>query len=855
MSTIEIHPSGENSQQKVSQSIFKALAQSELPVSEAVSKLIVYCSPETSLCDAAKIMTRSGCSSILIKENDKYIGIWTEFDALKIDFAHPYSYKLPISKVMSSPVMTISNSLTMREVAVEMRMNKVRHFLVLDQEKKPYAIVTQTDIVLTPAVEHYLKMQRVSSVLYHAPIIVDEKMKLSKASNQMQQVKADAIIVTYSNGAYGIITERDLTRFIAKEIEDQEVGELASKPLKTAQDSANLYDARIILEENKIRHLGIVNKNGQLMGVIGFADILSSMEFVYIQELSKILRERNKALDYVEQQLTLFERVIETTNDGVCFIDLKGYILNINPSFSEVTGYTLDDIIDKRITMFRSNSEKPQIKKSTLRTILSKGSWQGEIDLRKKNGENLPARMMVNEVVNKSGKRVYFIAMVSDLTHIKEKDEQVRMLSYYNPLTNLPNRDFLLKELEQMIYDSKSNKSSFSLMLIDLNRFRRIIETMGKSASDHLLKIISGRLHDTLRETDLLGHIGPDEFVLIFDNISNLENIQQLVERIIKEVEKPIHYNDEPMIITCRVGVTTFPQDGNSAQDLISNVYTAAMKAKQSVNNMYQFFSQYMNMEMQKQVKLENDLRHAVTENEFLFYYQPIVDAQTSEIVALEALVRWNKNGEIIPPGKFLAIAEELGLIKEIGLCTLDQLGRDYKTLRKLNKADIKIAYNISVRQFQDNDFMNKLKNKVDEYNIPAKDIILEMTESIFLDAGVENIDKLTKLREHGFQVVLDDFGTGFSSLSYLRQIPADYIKLDQSFIHELEESPESIEFIEAIVHLAHTIKLPVVAEGVESKSTAKKLVEAKCDMLQGYYFDRPAPIEDILANFVPKKL
>ena len=223
------------------------------------------------------------------------------------------------------------------------------------------------------------------------------------------------------------------------------------------------------------------------------------------------------------------------------------------------------------------------------------------------------------------------------------------------------------------------------------------------------------------------------------------------------------------------------------------------------------------------------------------------------EIVSLEALIRWNKNGKIINPDKFLGIAEETGLINDIGLSTLDQLGNDYKALNKHNKSNIKLSFNISVRQFQDDEFMNSLKRKVASYKIPPKAIILEMTESIFLDAGMDNIKKLNGLRSDGFQVVFDDFGTGYSSLSYLRQIPVDYIKLDKSFIDELDKDPDSIDFIQAIVQLAHTIKLPVVAEGVEKKAMANILEKAGCDMLQGYYFSKPVRLEKILENHFPE--
>lgn len=838
---IEIKPNEDDFDREVSNSIIKSLTQSEMPVSEAVSKNIVYCSPDTKLHEAAEIMARSKCSSILIRDGKKYIGIWTEYDSLKMDFSNTEIYDKAITEVMSSPIMTISNKLTMREVAVQMRLNKVRHFLVIDEKKEPYAIVTQTDIVLTPAVERYLKMQRVSNVLYHSPVIVGGDTLLSDASERMRRVKADAIIAITELG-YGIITERDLTRFIANKTEDKPIVHLATIPLVTAPEETNLYEARRLLEQNKIRHLGIVNNKNKLLGIIGFADILSSMEFVYIQELSKVLRERNKALSYAEQQIHLFERVIETTNDGVCFIDTNGFILAINPAFTQVTGYHKEDIIEKKITNFNISNQGPGIERKSIKKILKKGRWSGEISFFTKAGKEIPARMMVNEVTDKAGKRIYFIAMISDLTHIKEREEKVRQLSHFNPLTNLPNREYLETKLKNFVEKNKRG-GSFSVMLIDLNRFRRIVELMGKTASDYLLKIIAGRLHDSLRADDLLGHIGPDEFILILNNTCDLEKIQHLVERILVEVERPIHYNDEPMIITARVGIAIFPHDGDNAQDLIGNVYAAAMKAKEAGNNMYQFYSHQMNVELQKHVKLENDLRHALTEKNFVFYYQPIVDAKSREIIAFEALIRWKKGKEIISPGRFLTVAEEIGLIRDIGFCAFENLEQDYQVLKGAASSSPKIALNLSVRQFQDTEYMNKLMKSVIKYSIEPSAIIIELTESVFLHAGAENISKLEELRKMGFLVVLDDFGTGYSSLSYLRKLPADYVKLDKSFISELETDPESINFVEAIIHLAHTVHLPVVAEGVESQEVADKLEEAGCDMMQGYYFSRPAPV------------
>ncbi len=459
------------------------------------------------------------------------------------------------------------------------------------------------------------------------------------------------------------------------------------------------------------------------------------------------------------------------------------------------------------------------------------------------------------------GKPMGLICVAQDITERKRAEEQITRMAYYDSLTNLPNRKLFQDRLNLAILHSGRHERLLALLFLDLDDFKRINDIFGHAVGDHLLKEVAERLQQSVRKSDSLSRylveddsnftvarFGGDEFAIILPEIVNTEDAAKVAGRILDTMAKPFYLDNHEVFVGASIGITICPFDGTDSDTMLKNADSAMYHAKSQMKNNYQFYKQSMNETALQKLSLENSLRRALERNEFLLYYQPQINLMTGQIVGMEALIRWEhpENG-MIPPAEFIPLAEETGLILPIGRWVLQTACLQNKAWQAAGLLPVSISVNLSGRQFKQQSIMEDITSALQNSGLDPKYLILEITESILMQNTDTVAAMLRELNEKGLRTSMDDFGTGYSSLNYLRRLPLFSIKIDRSFVKDIDTNPDDATIAKAIIAMAHSLKLRVIAEGVETKEQMRFLQELGCDEMQGNLFSRPIPAEDAL--------
>lgn len=435
----------------------------------------------------------------------------------------------------------------------------------------------------------------------------------------------------------------------------------------------------------------------------------------------------------------------------------------------------------------------------------------------------------------------------TDITERKKSEEKIKNMAFYDSLTGLPNRMLFSDRLSVSLNQAKRYNHKGALLFLDLDNFKTINDTLGHAAGDILLKYIAELIKVCIRESDTIARLSGDEFVILMTKIDSIEDAKQIAQRIIEQLRKPIILEGCEFYITASIGITMFPDDASDQQTLLKNADTAMYRSKELGKNNFQVFNTSLNDKYQEKLDMESNLRHAIDRNEFELHYQPMIDTKTGKINSVEALLRWNhpKNG-MIPPDRFIPVAEETGLILPIGTWVLKTACRQNKKWQENGYEPLRVSVNLSLKQFYQPDFLDTVKLALEETNLDPRYLDLEVTESIAANDLDSIIDSLNSLREMGIKISLDDFGTGFSSLNYLRLLPIDMLKIDKSFINDIGKSTSHETITKSVIDIAHAMNAAVVAEGVETSEQLKFLQSHNCDYIQGFLFSRPLPEKDV---------
>ena len=809
---------------------------------------LLECSPELPVFEAARLMSERRVSSIVVVDDDDVVGIWTERDALAIDFRDVRAFSRPIRSVMSTPVRTVSATIGLHELALRFREEHVRHYLVENDQGRPCGIVSQSDVVLNQGVEHYLRLRKVESLVKGGLRTLPADALLGEATRCMREHATDAIVVDFGPeaaedplGRYGILTERDVTRMVAQCEAEQPLYAVANRPLLTVQEHDSLYRVRTLLAERRFRHIGVLREDGTLADLISFGDIIGGMELAYLHELQHALQARDQALHSSQRSLRLAEKVIENSLEGVMVTDAESRIVSVNPAFCRLTGYSAEEVVGKRPSMLSSGRHDGAFYARMWERLRAEGQWESEIWNRRKSGEIYPALLHIAAITDNDGTLTHYAALFTDISPLKETEARIRDLAYYDPLTGLPNRRLLEDRLAvELAHASRSGKR-LAVMFVDLDRFKRINDSLGHEIGDHLLIEVSKRLRACLREDDTVARMGGDEFLIVLCNLDGPEDAVVTARRIVEALRRPVVIDGRELVVTTSIGISICPDDSKNATTLIKNADVAMYRAKEDGRNSYQLYQPAMNARSLEHLALETALHGALKRDELLLHFQPLIDLETGTVVAAEALLRWcHPELDLVSPADFIPLAEETGLIVPIGEWVLRNACEHHRAWREAGRGELRMMVNISARQFRDDAFVDVVDRVLQETGMPPALLTLEVTETMLMDDVDSSIVRMHRLRALGVNLALDDFGTGYSSLAYLKRFPIEELKIDRLFVRGIDRNTRDAALVAAIISLGHSLGLRVVAEGVESEDHLKVLREQGCDVAQGFHFSVP---------------
>ncbi|WP_158178216.1 putative bifunctional diguanylate cyclase/phosphodiesterase [Pseudomonas viridiflava] len=551
------------------------------------------------------------------------------------------------------------------------------------------------------------------------------------------------------------------------------------------------------------------------------------------------LEEANQALSKSPPRLAA--TVFDAASEGIVIFDPDYCILTVNQAFSRVSGYLPEDVIGRRVTDIASSRDARRHFQAIHQSLEQTGQWQGELVEARKNGELYPQWLQLNVVLDKAGKLSHIVGFFSDLSSRRAAEERMRYLAHFDELTGLANRSLFNERLREARERVRSGGRSLALLHINLDRFKLLNESLGHEIADQLLRHVARRLSSAMPEADTIARLSGDEFAVLFDGYSNLSSLARVTNRLLGKLRVPLSVAGHELVISASVGISLLSDSAREVSALVSQANMAMQHAKHLGGNNFQFFTQSLQASTLERLQLEIQLRRAVDEQQLQVFYQPKLCLRTGRLDSAEALVRWHHPQRgMVAPGEFIGLAEETGLISAIGEFVLRQACWQACEWQRQGMAPIRVSVNLSVHQLRQGKLVSLVRQVLEETGLAPQWLELELTESQLLDSVEHIIVTFQQLRDLGVKLAIDDFGTGYSSLSYLRRFPVDYVKIDRAFISGLGDGTEDAAIIQAIISMAHSLGLKVVAEGVENQSQLEFLRSHGCDEVQGYLISRP---------------
>jgi diguanylate cyclase (GGDEF)-like protein/PAS domain S-box-containing protein len=539
--------------------------------------------------------------------------------------------------------------------------------------------------------------------------------------------------------------------------------------------------------------------------------------------------------------------VFDSTQEGVLVTDEQGLIVHVNRAFMAITGYQREEVLGDRPNRFKSGRHDAQFYRVMYEALMEKGHWSGEIWNRRKSGEIYPQWQNIRRVCDDAGQTSHFVAVFSDLTAIKRSEQELQQLAHYDPLTGLPNRLLFTDRAAQALTYAGSSKRGCALLLIDLDHFKNINDSLGHNVGDQVLKAVAERLKGLFDSGMTLARLGGDEFALLQENCQQVMQAAGLAQRVLDAMKEPFVLDSHPLFISASVGISLFPSDAQSAEQLLRNADSALFKAKSDGREGYALYTEELTAHAQQRVELASELRRAIDRHELRVFYQPVHDLESSRILGVEALVRWqHPERGMVSPGEFIPIAEQSGLIGEIDGWVLNTACRQMCAWLAAGVEVSFVAVNVSSRLFSRGDLDRQVAEVLRETGLDPAYLELEVTESAVMEDPEQAIEQLHRLRELGISLAIDDFGTGYSSLLRLKRMPVQKLKIDQGFVAGLPSDEDDIAIVRVIIALAQSMGMNVLAEGIEHADQAGFLLANGCELGQGYWFARPMPAEQI---------
>ncbi len=572
-------------------------------------------------------------------------------------------------------------------------------------------------------------------------------------------------------------------------------------------------------------------------------------------EARLLLRERDEMVMVVrditqrkqqESELRLWAKVFEGSNEAILITDAKLRIVLVNKTYEKMMGFTEQEVLGVDTAKVGAQLHSHGFFRNLVSVLKERGHWQGELVNRRKDGEKFPTWYSISQVLNAEGQAENYIAIFSDISERKKSRERIDFLAHHDSLTELPNRALLNDRLEMAINTAKRRSEKVGILFIDLDRFKNINDSLGHSAGDQILRQTAARLTGSVRNDDTVARLGGDEFVVLLPRVRDERSLAEVAIKLREELLKPYILEDMPLHLSPSIGIAVYPDDGDTPSTLIKNADAAMYLAKEKGRNNYQFYTPILNARTLDRLKLEYDLRSALDHGQFELHYQPQIDARTKHVYGAEALVRWrHPERGLVPPNHFIPIAEEIGLIIPLGAWVIAEAARQVKHWRESGFGELVVSVNISALQFHQAGFLNEVQGLLETAGTHPSALELELTESMLMTDMEVSIQVLQAFRDQGYRIAIDDFGTGFSCLNYLRRLPVNILKIDQSFVRDMQSDSASLAIVSSIIRLADSLGMETIAEGVETADELAILHGEGCHLMQGYHFSKPLPAAD----------
>jgi len=546
----------------------------------------------------------------------------------------------------------------------------------------------------------------------------------------------------------------------------------------------------------------------------------------------------------VEETLRKQSAAMTASMDGIGILDQRLEFTYVNDSLAKLFGYARpNDLMGRSLCDLYEPHEQVRFITSIVPMVQQRGRWRGEAAGLRREGSVFPQEISLTALGGDS-----MVCVVRDITERTYAEEQIKHLAYHDALTNLPNRLLFKDRLTVALSHANREGSSLAVLFLDLDRFKVINDSLGHNIGDQLLQAVAARLQTCVRESDTVARLGGDEFTVLLPHLHRSDDAVPVAQKIIEAIRHPFHIEGREFFSTTSIGISLFPEDGTDAETLIKNADTAMYQAKEVGRDNYQLFNAHVNAKALQRIALEHGLRKALTNEEMAVHYQPIFDMRSGRITGMEALLRWtHPHLGAVPPATFIPLAEATGVMIPIGTWALGEACRQAKEWHDAGFTSLTLAVNLSVTQLQQVDLVERVAEILEESGFPSHMLELEITESSAMHSPEQSVRMLFELKKLGLRISLDDFGTGHSSLSYLKRFPIDTLKIDQSFVHDITTDPDTAAIVTAIIAMAHSLRLKVIAEGVEFNEQANFLRVHGCDQMQGFLITPPVPASEFL--------
>ncbi|MEX1214739.1 putative bifunctional diguanylate cyclase/phosphodiesterase [Saccharospirillum sp.] len=548
----------------------------------------------------------------------------------------------------------------------------------------------------------------------------------------------------------------------------------------------------------------------------------------------------------IEQKVELNAKVFESATEGILIMDAEMRVIDVNPAYSRITGFSPGEILGETAAFINTEEQAPELLRQLNEALAREDAWQGELWGTRKDGSRFAESLSISVIKNAEEETTHFTAVITDITLQKEAEKQLVHMAHFDMLTGLPNRRLFHDRLQQAILSANRSGECIAVMLIDLDGFKLVNDHLGHIAGDEMLQLMAHRIASVMRVSDTVARMGGDEFLVLLRHLNKIDSAEVIAEHILKTISAPVFFHDQEIFLTASIGISAYSNDQDS-DTLLRLLDSVLYEAKQDGKNGYKLVSSATTEMATGRLTFQAKLRRALEDGEIKAYYQGILDTNTNTLNGLEVLARWESPVEgIISPEIFIPVAEESGMIRQLGEYILRTACRQGAQWLAQGIDTGIMSVNVSAYQLHDRSFVSLVKKILSETGFPAERLDLELSEALWVEGRETVTDALRRLRAMGIRVSIDDFGTKYASLSYLKHLPVDRIKIDKSFVDDIPDSDITCAIVASIMNLARAIKLEVVAEGIENEEQLKFLIDNGCRYIQGYLYYKPLPAEGI---------